>query len=87
MKFKDFNTERTEDTEKEDIYLSLFSVIFVTSVLKSVPLYAQLKPCLDSGSERIRFPVTSKIALHTAGRIAGSAGSPSPVGGFGVVRK
>src|ERR1700675_877586 len=50
-------------------------------------VYAQLNPCLDSGTERILFPVTSKIALHTADRIGGSAGSPRPVGGFGVVRK
>ncbi len=45
------------------------------------PDHAQLKPCFASGSERIRLPVTAKIALHTAGKTGGSAGSPSPVGG------
>jgi hypothetical protein len=44
--------------------------------------YAQRKPCFDSGSERIRCPVAAKIALHTAGKIGGNAGSPSPVGEF-----
>ena len=45
------------------------------------------KPCFASGSERIRVPVLAKIALQTAGRIGGSVGSPSPVGGLSVVRK
>jgi hypothetical protein len=33
------------------------------------------------GSRRMRFPVSAKIALHTAGAAAGSPGSPNPVGG------
>ena len=49
--------------------------------------YAQLKPCFAIGSERIRLPVASKIALQIAGMDGGSAGSPSPVGGFAVCRK
>ena len=44
--------------------------------------YAQLNPCFASGSERMRSPVAAKIALQTAGRIGGSAGSPRPVGGL-----
>ena len=43
--------------------------------------YAQVKPCLESGRERMRFPVSVKIALQTAGRMGGRAGSPKPVGG------
>src|SRR5690348_3711860 len=43
-------------------------------------IYAQLKPDLESGSERTRLPVAEKIALAIAGRIGGSAGSPNPVG-------
>ncbi|NDD64476.1 MAG: hypothetical protein EBZ36_10955 [Acidobacteria bacterium] len=34
----------------------------------------------------IRSPVAAKMALLIAGRIGGSAGSPSPVGGFGDFR-
>jgi hypothetical protein len=49
--------------------------------------HAHIKPCFESGSERILFPVTVKIALHTAGKIGGSAGSPSPVGGLFVLKK
>ena len=30
------------------------------------------------GSERTRFPVAAKIALHTAGAIGGVPGSPTP---------
>src|SRR5512144_28166 len=50
-------------------------------------IYAQRKPCLDSGSERIRLPDAAKIALHAAGKIGGSGGSPSPVGEFSVGKK
>ena len=49
--------------------------------------YAQSYPCFESGSERMRSPVAVKIALQTAGRIGGSAGSPRPVGGLSVFRK
>ena len=42
--------------------------------------YAQLNPDFDSGRERIRLPVALKIALVTAGRMGGMAGSPKPVG-------
>jgi hypothetical protein len=42
---------------------------------------AQDRSCLDSGSDRTRFPVAAKMALHTAGMTGGSAGSPTPVGG------
>src|ERR1700722_2142063 len=49
--------------------------------------YAQEYPCFAIGTERKRSPVASKIALHTAGKIAGSAGSPKPVGGLAAVRK
>src|ERR1700752_4193996 len=49
--------------------------------------YAQLKPCFERGSDRIRFPVSVKIALHTAGRTGGNAGSPRPVGALSVCRK
>src|SRR5437764_1484562 len=45
------------------------------------------KPCLESGSERMRVPVTAKMALHTAGSSGGSAGSPRPVGGLSVLKK
>src|SRR6266446_3937719 len=48
---------------------------------------AQLKPLLESGSERIRLPVTAKMALVSAGIMGGSAGSQRPVGGLLVVRK
>src|SRR5258708_6629701 len=34
-----------------------------------------------------RSPVTLKIALHTAGRTGGRAGSPRPVGELSVLRK
>jgi len=43
--------------------------------------HAQVKPCLESGRERMRFPVMAKIALQTAGSMGGRAGSPKPVGG------
>src|SRR5215210_1710442 len=49
--------------------------------------YLQLNPCLVSGSERTRTPVAVNSALVTAGRIGGSAGSPSPVGLLSDVRK
>lgn len=49
--------------------------------------WAQEKPCLESGKERMRFPVTAKMALQTAGKTGGKAGSPSPVGGLSVFRK
>ena len=42
---------------------------------------------MASGSERIRLLVATKIAFATAGRIAGTAGSPSPVGGLSDFRK
>src|SRR5579871_2716658 len=42
--------------------------------------YAQLKPDFEMGSERTRLPVAVKMALATAGRIGGRAGSPRPVG-------
>ena len=43
------------------------------------PSYAQENPCFVIGSERIRLPVTSKIALHTAGRTGGNGRArPSP---------
>jgi hypothetical protein len=45
------------------------------------------KSVFDRGRTRTRFPIASKIALHTAGGTGGSAGSPRPVGGFAVVRK
>ena len=35
----------------------------------------------------MRFPVTEKIALQTAGMTGGSAGSPSPVGELFVILK
>ena len=42
--------------------------------------YAKLKPCFVIGIVRMRSPVAVKIALQTAGRIGGNAGSPKPVG-------
>ena len=36
----------------------------------------------DNGSERIRLPVTAKIAFEIAGATGGIAGSPKPVGGL-----
>lgn len=42
---------------------------------------------LPIGSRRMRLPVASKIALHSAGITGGSAGSPSPVTGLSVARK
>jgi hypothetical protein len=33
---------------------------------------------LRSGSERMRLPVILKMALHTAGAIGGTPGSPMP---------
>ena len=50
-------------------------------------LYAQLKPCLESGNERTRLAVAAKIALQIADSTGGSAGSPSPVGEFCVFLK
>ncbi len=47
-------------------------------------IYAQLNPCLASGSERTRLPVAAKIALQSAGGTGGNAGSPSPVGGLSL---
>src|SRR5690606_763305 len=47
----------------------------------------QLRSCFESGSERMRFPVAAKIALHSAGITGGSGGSPRPVGGLSVLRK
>ena len=32
----------------------------------------------------MRFPVTAKIALATAGPVGGTAGSPTPLGGPGL---
>ena len=49
--------------------------------------YAKLKPCFVIGIVRMRSPVAVKIALQTAGRIGGRAGSPKPVGGLLVFRK
>jgi hypothetical protein len=43
-------------------------------------VYAQLSPDFDSGMVRKRFPVAAKMALATAGRAGGRAGSPRPVG-------
>lgn len=57
------------------------------AVLFFAPGYAQRKPCFTSGSERIGCPVAAKMALHTAGKIGGNAGSPSPVGEFLDFRK
>ena len=42
--------------------------------------YAQLKPLFASGRVRMRFPHAANMALQTAGKTGGSAGSPSPVG-------
>ncbi len=39
------------------------------------------KLVLESGSSRIRFPVATKIALHSAGINGGTPGSPTPAGG------
>ena len=44
------------------------------------PVYAQLNPDFESGKVRIRLPVAPKMALATAGRTGGKAGSPKPVG-------
>src|SRR5688572_22257868 len=44
-------------------------------------------PLFDSGIVRILLPVAAKIALATAGRIGGSAGSPRPVTGLSLARK
>src|SRR4030095_15066430 len=49
--------------------------------------HAHLNPCFTSGNERTRVPVALKIALQTAGRIGGSAGSPHPVGLLSLVLK
>ena len=49
--------------------------------------YAHFKSAFDSGSDRTRFPVAMKIALHSAGTTGGSAGSPSPVTGESLFRK
>src|SRR5882762_4303377 len=40
----------------------------------------QAKPAFVSGNSRMRFPVAAKIALHSAGAIAGNPGSPIPPG-------
>ena len=40
---------------------------------------AQEYPCLAKGRVRMRSPVAVKMALQTAGRIGGRAGSPRPV--------
>ena len=55
-----------------------------TSIRRS---YAKLKPCFVIGIVRIRSPVAVNIALQTAGRIGGNAGSPRPVGALLVFRK
>ena len=49
--------------------------------------HAHFKSCFDIGNDRIRFPVTAKIAEHNAGTTGGSAGSPNPVGGLSVILK
>src|SRR5262249_42990960 len=54
---------------------------------QALPAQVQERSCLVSGSERTRFPVAAKIALHTAGRTGGRAGSPSPLGENWVFRK
>ncbi len=48
---------------------------------------AQLYPLLARGSLRMRRPVAVKIALQTAGKTGGNAGSPNPVGGNSVLLK
>jgi hypothetical protein len=40
----------------------------------------QARSSLRIGSRRMRFPVAAKIALHTAGAMGGTPGSPQPVG-------
>ena len=54
---------------------------------KHKSFYAKLKPCFVIGIVRMRSPVAAKIALHTAGKTGGNAGSPNPVGGLLVFRK
>jgi hypothetical protein len=44
----------------------------------SHPRYVQRRSWLRSGSERMRLPVILKMALHTAGAIGGTPGSPMP---------
>src|SRR5271167_2684272 len=53
----------------------------------AAPSHAHAYPCLASGNDLNLFPVTAKIALHTAGNTGGSAGSPNPVGGLSVFKK
>jgi hypothetical protein len=55
--------------------------------MKNKCLYAKLKPCFVIGNVRMRSPVAVKIALLTAGKIGGKAGSPNPVGGLLDFRK
>jgi short chain dehydrogenase len=55
--------------------------------MKNKCLYAKPKPCFVIGNVRMRSPVAVKIALLTAGKIGGKAGSPNPVGGLLDFRK
>jgi hypothetical protein len=42
--------------------------------------HARLSISCWIGNDRMRLPVAAKIALHTAGAIGGTPGSPTPVG-------
>src|SRR6266852_914554 len=73
-----------------DLRFILFIALF-----KQKGLIFLLKPCvclnenheflpkllLESGSSRMRLPVATKIALHSAGTNGGTPGSPTPAGG------
>jgi hypothetical protein len=49
--------------------------------------YQAFNTVASMGKVRIRFPVAANIALHRAGIVAGSGGSPRPIGGLSVVKK
>ena len=48
-------------------------------------IYAQLNPCLASGSERIALAGRREDRVAERGGTGGSAGSPRPVGGLSVL--
>ncbi len=44
-------------------------------------------PLRANGNVRMRFPVAANTAFAMAGSTGGRAGSPSPVGGYSVMRQ
>lgn len=57
---------------------SRFDFVFQSSIVNLQSSIRQPASLIRMGNFRIRFPVAAKIALHTAGAVHGTPGSPMP---------